>query len=429
MTARANPFSQRRGACPGLSTPMPTGDGLLVRLHSTGTIPVASFAALCAAARECGNGVVEITARGSIQVRGLNAGSAPRFAAAVAALNIAAADGVPVLTNALAGLDSAENLDTAALAADLRGALARGSIAAKLAPKVSVIIDGGGVLSLDGVAADIRLHAERIDGAVVLLVSIAGDESNARALGAIAPGDGVAAVGRLLDIVARGGHTSRARDVLATSGIEPFHAAIAGLLQSSAHPRLPDNKQRAEPIGIHRLRDGWLACGIGLAFGHADAATLEQLAATAEAFGAGGMRAAGRTLMVIGLTNKTAPAFVAAAERQGFIVRADDPRCRVITCAGAPICTSALIAARAIAPAAVATAVLNPALTVHLSGCAKGCAHSGKAVLTIVGTPVGCAIVANGTVRDAPFAMVATDELPAAIARYASEAKREDSHV
>ncbi len=69
----------RRGACPALSAPMPTGDGLLVRLAPAGTIALAALAGLCAAAREHGNGIVEITARGSIQVRGLTAELGARF--------------------------------------------------------------------------------------------------------------------------------------------------------------------------------------------------------------------------------------------------------------------------------------------------------------------------------------------------------------
>ena len=71
--SRAGP--PRRGVCPGLSRPLPTGDGLLARLRPTGTIAPDAFAALCAAARAHGNGIVEITARGSIQVRGLSAHS------------------------------------------------------------------------------------------------------------------------------------------------------------------------------------------------------------------------------------------------------------------------------------------------------------------------------------------------------------------
>ena len=97
----------RRGVCPGLSRPVPTGDGLLVRILPIGTIALDAFAALCAAARAYGNGIIEITARGSIQVRGLIAASAPRFADAVAALGLAAEDGVPILCNPLAGLDAA----------------------------------------------------------------------------------------------------------------------------------------------------------------------------------------------------------------------------------------------------------------------------------------------------------------------------------
>ena len=104
---------------------MPTGDGLLARLLPTGTIALDAFRGLCAAARQHGNGIIEITARGSIQVRGLNAASAIRFADAVGGLGIAMADTIPVLNNPLAGLDADEILDAGAIAAALRGALAR----------------------------------------------------------------------------------------------------------------------------------------------------------------------------------------------------------------------------------------------------------------------------------------------------------------
>ena len=50
-------------------------------------------------------------------------------------------------------------LDAGALAAQLRGAIASASFIADLEPKVSVAVDGGGALHLDGVPADVRLHA------------------------------------------------------------------------------------------------------------------------------------------------------------------------------------------------------------------------------------------------------------------------------
>jgi precorrin-3B synthase len=430
MTVHAIPVPQRRGACPGLSAPMPTGDGLLVRLLPIGTIPLAAFADLCAAARTYGNGVIEITSRGSIQVRGLSAGSAPSFAAAVAALGIAAQDGIPVHCNALSGIDAEGLLDADALAADLRAALLQRSIAARLDAKICVAIDGGGTLDLAKLAADIRVHAQATSDDIVLRVGIGGDETNATDLGAVARAQSVEAVTRLLDVLASRPYGARARDVLAAEGAGPFRAAIANLLVSNAPPHL--TRACHEAIGVHRLRDGSLACGIGLGFGHTDAAALERLIDAAAALGARGLRTApDRVLMAIGLGPDTVSDFVAAADQLGFIVRPGDPRRHVVACAGAPICASAHIAARAIAPL-IAERIAphrDSAFMVHVSGCAKGCAHAAAVALTVVGTPDGGALVANGTAHDAPFTVVAVDQLPTAIANYARDQKNERANV
>jgi len=434
MTARAIFFSQRRGACPGLSVPMPTGDGLLVRLNSIGTIPLAAFQTFCATAREHGNGTIEVTARSSIQARGFTVASAPRFADAVAAIAIAAADGVPVFSNALAGLDPDELLDAGTLAADLRQTLTKTPLAARLAPKVSVVVDGGGVLDVEELAADVRLRADFINGAVALNVGVGGDRATEAHLGAVAPARGVEAAIRLLTALAQRGPATRARDILKTEGFEPLRAALTGVLLTDVPKPAPHlhGPNRKSAIGLHRLRDGSLACGIGLAFGHADAPALLALAETAGAAGAIGLRAAPRrALMIIGLSDDTAPAFVDGAEQLGFIVRADDPRRHVVACAGAPICASAHIAARAMAPsiAEIVAPVLDGSFTVHISGCAKGCAHPAPAALTAVGTPDGCALVADGSARDVPFTTIAADELPAAIARTLRRRRSEDRHV
>jgi precorrin-3B synthase len=431
MTAAALTLPQPRGACPGLSAPMATGDGLLVRLLPIGTIALDAFATLCAAAQQHGNGIIEVTSRGSIQIRGLSAASAPRFAEAIAALGIAAEDGIPVLTNPLAGLDAKDIIDAGMLAANLRLALARSSLARRLSAKVSVVIDSGGALELDGIAADVRLRAEAVDGVPALCVSVGGDGRNAAHLGCVAGQDGVEVAARLFEVIARQGRHARARDIVAAQGIVAFRSAVENLLLASALPRLRGNEPK-EPIGPHPLRDGTSAYGVGLAFGHADAMSLQRLTEAAKAAGASGMRAApGRALIVIGLAQQSASSVAAAAEALGFIVRADDPRRHVIACAGAPICASADIAARAVAPQIVAAAAphLDGSYKIHISGCAKGCAHPAPAVLTIVGTSSGCALIANGATRDAPFKIVATNELPATVAEITRGLKREDNHV
>jgi precorrin-3B synthase len=420
MTALAT-APLRRGSCPGLSAPMPTGDGLLVRLHPTGTISLAAFAALCAAAPTHGNGVIEITSRGSIQARGLSAASAPDFAADIAALGIAAADGVPVLADALAGIGASEMFDAGALAADLRRVLAQRAMSARLSPKVSVAIDGGGAIGLAAIAADIRLCAQPHNGNAVLHVAVGGDESHAVSLGTVALADGLETAMRLLDVIAQRGREQRARDIVAAEGTGVLCSAISSLLISGPEldSRLRGNERKISPIGQFRLRDGSLACGVELAFGHSDATVLEQLADAANGAGATGFRAApGRVLIAIGLPPQTAAAFSAAAENLGFITRAADPRRHVIACAGAPVCAAAHVASRALAPLIAAQA----GCTVHISGCAKGCAHAASAALTIVGTSDGCALIANGSARDAPFAIVPVSELPAAIAKFMREA-------
>jgi precorrin-3B synthase len=298
-----------------------------------------------------------------------------------------------------------------------------------LAPKVSVAIDGGGTINLDGVSADVRLRAELSNGNVALRVGVGGDGASQTQCGLVAPSHGVEAAMRLLDVVAQRGRDIRARDLLAAEDATPFRSVVSDLLVDDTPPS--HGRGCGETIGQHRLRNGSLAYGIGLAFGHADAATLERLAEAADAAGASGIRlAAGRALMIIGLSRETVSAFVTAAERYGFIVHADDPRRRVVACAGAPICSSAYIAARTIAPlvANVAAPHLDGSRQVHISGCAKGCAHTGSAAVTVVGLPDGCAVIVNGSAHDAPLTIVATEELPPVIARLAREAG-EGAHV
>ena len=431
MTAPARTLPPRRGACPGLSAPMSTGDGLLTRFAPIGTIALAAFKRLCAAARTYGNGIVEVTARGSIQIRGLAVLSARQFADEIATLEIAAQDGVPILCNPLSGIDADEILDVTPLAFELHRILAQRSAAGSLNAKVSVAIDGGAKLSLARVRADIRLAAQSVNGEILLRVAAGGDDASAVDLGFVAPDAAAEAACRLVSLLAERGHHARARDMIAAEGVAVFREAL------SAHPALRwtpapadvdrtsrDRKELcrdAPVIALHRLRDGSLACGIGLPFGHAETGALERLADAAAVAGACGLRAApDRALLAIGLTEQSAANFAAAAGQLGFVTRADDPRRRVLACAGAPLCASAHLATRAMAPqiAAAAAPHLAGDFTIHISGCAKGCAHPAAAALTVVGTAGDCALVANGSTRDAPFAAMPVNDLPAAIERY-----------
>ena len=407
-----------RGACPGLSTPMPTGDGLLVRFAPTAPVPLPAFAALCRAAEEHGNGTMEVTARGSLQVRGLDESSARVFASDVAALGIPAEDGVNVAASPLHDARAFANAD--AIASDVRAAIAAAALT--LAPKVSVVVDGGGRLHLDELKSDIRLRA--IDGGTHLHVSLAGDARTATPLGEIANGDAARCVADLLAVIALHGPVSRAGDVLRDLGIAAFRASGPLLPPRPIRPRAG-----AEPIGTHVLNDGATALGLGLAFGHARASDLIAFAELAARHGAAWLRPApGRALLIGSLAPTAARAVAQDALGRGFIADTSDPRRRVVACAGAPSCASGHLAARRIAQELARHLPPGDSVAVHVSGCAKGCAQQKSAPLTIVGTEQGCGVVRNGTARSRPVAIVAEADL-VALLRNEDEDALEAAHV
>jgi precorrin-3B synthase len=412
----------RRGLCPALSAPMPTGDGLLVRLAPAGTIALEALAGLCRAARIHGNGIIEVTARGSIQVRGLSPASVPAFASAVTALGFDDADPASVIADPLAGLAPDEVLDASLLAVDLRRALAAAPFVGSLGPKVSVAIDGGGALHLDALAADVRLRAESGGEGPRLHLVLGGDAATSAPVGSVASEHAVEATVQLLAVIAARGREARAHSIIRAEGTGALRATVADLLSDAPPPRA---RPPAEPIGSHRLCDGRIALGLGLAFGHTDATALSQLIETVQDAGASGIRTApGHALLVIGLESAVVPAVSVAVERMGFPVRPGDPRRYVAACAGMPLCASARIPTRAYAPeiATAAASLLDGSLTIHLSGCTKGCAHPRKA-LTVVGDDAGCGIIVNGLACDAPLGAVPSDTLPAGFERLARQVK------
>jgi precorrin-3B synthase len=414
-------MNTRRGACPALFTPMQTGDGLLARIVPADAITPAAFVRFCEAAYRHGNGTIEISARGSLQVRGLSPQSAPLFASEVDELGVAAV-GVPIIADPL-GDDPAVLVDAVGIAAALRAAIADAAIV--LAPKVSVIVDGGGRLHLDEVAADVRLRAVATNAGPHLHVALAGHAATATPLGAITANAAVDAVIEILRVIAARGD-ARASDVLRSDGLMAF-ANIPNLRRDAP---LPEPRMAAEAIGLHRLRDDRFALGVALSFGHASAGALADLARAASARSAGLVRPApGRVLLLIGLRHADARALVREAEQLGLIVNPDDPRRRIVACPGKPGCASGLIASRMIA-AEIARLPHAPALgsTIHISGCRKGCAHPTPVGLTIVGTDRGCGIIRDGSARAAPHAYIDPANMAAEITRLARQ-NNEPAHA
>src|SRR5690349_12910298 len=151
----------RRGWCPSLFEPMPSGDGLLVRLKPPGArLTAVAARALAGAATRFGDGSIALTRRAGIQVRGLRAGDAPAFAAAMVKAGLADPDPEVERRRALivAPLnkdDPDASPDAPLVAAAIENIFARDPRFALLPAKFCVSVDGGGVLPLGDVGADI----------------------------------------------------------------------------------------------------------------------------------------------------------------------------------------------------------------------------------------------------------------------------------
>ena len=374
--------ARRRGACPSLSAPMATGDGLLVRLATLDrSFTPAQFAAVAEAAGACGNGLLEITGRGSLQIRGLTEASAPALAERIAGLDLAVGGAPAIEVGPLAGLAAGEIADPRPLAIRL-AAVAR-PLADRFAPKMQITIDGGGPLTLGGIPADVALTAVAPD---LWQVAVAGSAGPMRVLGVGAPDAAIAAAFVGLRTLADGGRGMRGRDLPE----EALAACAAGLV---AHHTAVSVAARA-PIGRFALKDGATALGVALAFGQASWRDLLRFAQAAAA--ARDLRLApGRGMLVVGLDAAAQADLAAIAADLGFITEPEDPRLAIVACAGAPQCASAHLDTRALARelAAEHGTLFDGSFQLQLSGCAKQCAAPAGPTLTLLAGPEGCSFL------------------------------------
>jgi precorrin-3B synthase len=151
---------------------------------------------------------------------------------------------------------------------------------------------------------------------------------------------------------------------------------------------------------------------------------LKRLAHSAARCGAASIRPApGRALLIIGLTPAAADELAAIAAADGWVVQPDDTRRHIVACAGAPACASAALSTRQLAPAIAQAAdlLLDGSMTLHVSGCAKGCAHPGAAALTIVGPD---RLIVEGRASDVPQGGISPSNLIAGMGRLQAEVLR-----
>jgi len=305
-----------------------------------------------------------------------------------------------VLASPLAGLASDAAFDIRPHLRALEQRLASDPALHILPSKFGFIIDDGGGLSLLGVSADIGFHALHDQSVPRFAVSLAGCDETAVIDAQGAP-DAAArlAIAFLEEARLCASPPRRMGALAAERGAAAIWraAGLAPMLRKAPVFAPP------QPLGFNRLGAlQWL--GLGFASGRLSAQGLAWLADMAERHGAGELRLTPwRAVLLPGVDAQASQEILAQADAS-IITDPADARLAVIACPGAPACASAGAPTQehALELAPLARTLASSGVTLHVSGCAKGCARPSPAPVTLVARAGLYDLIAAGRASDSP---------------------------
>lgn len=348
---------QVKGWCPGALRPMASGDGLVVRVRPRlGRLTPAQAAGIAALSTRFGSGLMDLTRRANLQIRGVTEAGWPMLLDGLRALDLLDPDAATESRrNVILNPEAAPGSPQWHLAAAVVAVLAPLPLPAKF----------GASVGLAGQSVDITLLPA---GALWALHPTGADRH------ALLPAEDIPQAVQTL-----------AGWFLTHGGAPQGRGRMQALLTRIPPPDWldrPGAAPEAPPPLIGRAANGW---AVALPFGLLEAAQLATLAHAPLRL------TPWRGLLIEGAT--TPPA------TPGLILDPADPLLRIHACTGAPSCPQALGDARALARE------LAPFLpedeTLHVSGCAKGCAHD-RPAHTLTATPQGWAEIPHGRADDPP---------------------------
>ncbi|HWF24195.1 MAG TPA: hypothetical protein VG275_02020 [Solirubrobacteraceae bacterium] len=403
MTAWARtrpPAGASPDACPGAIRLHEAADGHLARVRLPGGMIGASGLNAVAQAASLGNGIVELTSRAGLQIRGLRAGGADPVAGILAAgglLPSLAHDRVRnILAPPLGGRASGAIASTDAVVASLDRALCRERELAALPGRFLFAVDDG-TRALAAMTADVELAAEG-DGfrlglggrptelAVSPEDAAAAAIAAARAFVALAAGE-APGTWRVRDVPGGG---SRLAERLGL-GLTDAPGRAAGS-ERQPERRRPDATGRLP--GVIGQRDGRTAVSALPPLARLDP---RQLLALAELVppGAAVRLSPWRTLTFVDVVAGEAHALGAALAGLGLVVEGGWGWIGLSACAGLGACSRARADVRA-AAALRAPGRGETAPREHWSGCERRCGEPPDAGVRVVATAEGMVVDRSG---------------------------------
>lgn len=377
-------------ACPGLFRIVPARDGGICRLRlAFGHLSAPAARAIAGIAQRHTNGVIDITNRANLQLRGV----APASEAALIAELVAAglgptrpeADGARnVLVSPAAGLDPVQCFDALPVAAAIDAFLQSDGVAERMNPKFGVSLDAGESLIAIDHPNDIWLAAM---GRGHVALGIAGTvEQAARGTPYLvfAETDAAkavnAAIALFLEFAGADPEIRRYRDLLKTVSRAEVLSRLDGKLRRDVWVRATPRARGH--VGIHPQRDGKWFLGAVPPLGRLSPAMLDDLAALAETYGDFTLRLTPwQSVVLPAIADPHAAAKAASAA--GLIVDPASPLASIVACSGSSGCASAFADTKADALVLARDFGDLGGKTVHLTGCAKSCAVAGTADITL----------------------------------------------
>jgi precorrin-3B synthase len=361
-----------QGWCPGALRPMLSGDGWIIRVRPpSGRLTPHQAHEIVRLAHAHGNGVIDLSSRANIHLRGITEhGYAPLIegldALGLIDENPEAEERRNIVVSPFWSADDGSVELATALAKSLTA-----PDAPRLPAKFGFAIDCGPQPVLTHVSADIRLERSA-DG------------------GLICRANGAAKAARVSAATAVSTMLTLAEWFVRTDGISGERGRMTAHLARGA--ALPDSFMEvpAPSIATYSPEPGPVAQGVlvGFEFGQVPAELLDALSHL------GALRVTPwRMLLIEGA--RTMP------DLPGLITQPNDPMLRVIACTGAPGCSQGAQPTRALARSLAPH--LPDGTVLHVSGCAKGCAHPGATNLTLTAQAAGFDLIRDGHARDLPL--------------------------
>ncbi len=379
MTTRA-----RADACPGALQTHSAADGELARVRVPGGLLAAGqLRVLAAAARDLGDGALEMTSRGNLQLRGLAPGTARDLGDRLAAAGLLPSETHERVRNVLASALTGRaggHLDARPWVHGLDAGLCTDPALAALPGRhLATLDDGRGDVA--GLGGDVGLLALAPDDVALLL---AGADSGLRAGPAGAVDLLLAATRAFADErAAQGGTAWRLAEL--DDGPARVGARLPGRrVAPVAVPPAPG----AGPVGAVTQADGRTALVGVVPLGRLSAGQADLLAAIAAQV----QLTPWRSVVVPDLAEDRVDDAAVELHRTGIVFDAASPWTRVTACAGRPGCARSLADVRADAAAAVAAGTLPGDSRVHWAGCERRCGRPRGEVVDVVATPEGYSV-------------------------------------